>query len=102
MNIDNGMLPMMDLVNNSDPDIKACHSQKDKIKSVAGQFSAIFVDEILQNSRKSKLSSGGLFDSEGTKMSEKLYDQQISLAMTKDDSFGITKMIENELNSQGT
>jgi len=102
MNIDNGMLPMMDMVNNSNSDIKACQSQEDKIKSVAGQFSAIFVDEILQNSRKAKLASGGLFDSEGTKMSQKLYDQQISLAMTKDDSFGITKMIENELNSQGS
>jgi len=101
MDINNGMMPLADIIATTQADDHVALSKKDKVKSTSAQFASIFVNEILQNARKAKLASGGLFDSDATKLSQKLYDQQLSSSITQDDSFGITKLIENELNSKG-
>lgn len=83
---------------------ESAESMKDgdkKDAAVAANFASIFVNEMLQSSRKDGLSDGegSFFDSEQSDMSKKMYYQQMSQAITHENGFGITQMIQQAIAS---
>lgn len=99
MDIKSSMTPMTDIFDTVS--LNNLPKSKDaKIKAVSSEFASIFLNEMLQTARKAKLGGNNLFDSSETKMSQKLYYQQLSSSIANDDSFGVTKLIENELKSE--
>lgn len=82
-------------------DIKSANNKDEKIDKISSQFSAIFVNEMLKNARKSDVFKDKLFNSDQVKMVNGLYDQQVSLEVTKNHSIGISNLIEAELKGKG-
>lgn len=98
MNIENNMLSVANIFDSNQSNTVS-ETKGEKIKDVAANFASIFINEILQSSRKANFSKNSLFDSDQIGMSQKLYYQQISNTIAHEPNFGVTKMIEKELES---
>lgn len=70
-----------------------------KIKAVAAQFAAVFVNEMLQTARKAKLGDN-LMDSDQSKLAQKLYFQQLATDLTQNDGLGITELLTRQIEYQ--
>lgn len=70
-----------------------------KLKAVASQFAAVFVNEMLQTARKAKLGED-MLGSQQTDMAQKLYFQQLSTDLTSQDQLGITELLTKQLEYQ--
>lgn len=70
-----------------------------KLHEVAQQFEAIFVRQMLAESRKSNLGDQ-LFSGQGTDTFREMQEQTIASATTKSGGLGFAKMIEKKLASQ--
>lgn len=80
---------------------REAHNGKDKVKTVSAEFAAIFVNEMLKSARKADVFKSKLFNSDQEKMAFGLYDQQLSLNMTRNHTFGIENLIEAQIKSKG-
>lgn len=99
MDIKSGILSMTNIFDTATLD-NLPQSKEAKTKAVSAAFASIFLNEMLQTARKANLGTDNFFDSDETKMSQKLYYEQLSSTIAGSDSFGITKLIQNEINSQ--
>ncbi|HWS02971.1 MAG TPA: flagellar assembly peptidoglycan hydrolase FlgJ [Gammaproteobacteria bacterium] len=66
------------------------------LRKVAGQFEALFVQQILKSMRDSTLNEG-LMDNDQTKLYQGMFDQQISLEMTRGKGLGLADMLVRQL-----
>ena len=70
--------------------------QPENSKPVLEKFEALFIDQMLQSMRKATVRSE-LFDSEGMKLYESLFDKEISEELAKSGGLGLTKSLEQQL-----
>ena len=70
--------------------------QPESSKPVLEKFEALFIDQMLQSMRKATARSE-LFDSEGIKLYESLFDKEISEELAKSGGLGLTKSLEQQL-----
>ena len=70
--------------------------QPENSKPVLEKFEALFIDQMLQSMRKATARSE-LFDSEGIKLYESLFDKEISEELAKSGGLGLTKSLEQQL-----
>ena len=66
------------------------------IKEVAQQFESIFVNMMLQSMRKATERSG-LLDSHATETYEQMFDQELSMHLSKTGSFGVAEALERQI-----
>ncbi|MFN2309380.1 MAG: flagellar assembly peptidoglycan hydrolase FlgJ [Gammaproteobacteria bacterium] len=66
------------------------------LRKVAGQFEALFVQQMLKALRDSSLNEG-LMDNDQTKFYQGMFDQQISLEMTRGQGLGLAEMLVRQL-----
>lgn len=69
-------------------------------KAVAQQFEALMTQMVLKSMRES-LQGGEMGASEGTKLYQGLYDQQLSLLISKQGGMGLASALERLMNGQG-
>jgi len=79
----------------------ALRSQASKIPSeavdeVAGQFEALFVQMMLKSMRDASI-EGGLFDSKQMETYQSMFDQQISLDLSRGNALGLADVLVEEL-----
>ena len=70
--------------------------QPESTKPVLEKFEALFIDQMLQSMRKATVRSE-LFDSEGIKLYESLFDKEISEELAKSGGLGLIKSLEQQL-----
>ena len=75
--------------------------QPETSKAVLEKFEALFIDQMLQSMRKATVRSE-LFDSEGIKLYESLFDKEISEELAKSGGLGLTKNLELQLGLDST
>lgn len=75
---------------------KASEDQSSAINEVARQFETIFVKMMLKSMRDS-VSESGLINNDQSKFYQSMYDDQISLDMTKGGGLGLADMITQQL-----
>ena len=68
----------------------------DASKDVLKKFEALFIDQMLQAMRKASFKSE-LFDSEGMKTYESMFDKEISEELARAGGLGLTKSLERQL-----
>ena len=66
------------------------------LRQVAGQFEALFVQQMLKTMRESTLNEG-LMDSDQSKFYQGMFDQQIALEMTRGKGLGLADMLVRQL-----
>lgn len=66
------------------------------VMAVAKQFEALFLQMIMKSMRSAQLSEG-LLDNDQTKLYQDLYDKQLSLALSQQDSIGLADIIARQL-----
>lgn len=66
------------------------------LREVAGQFEALFVQQMLKTMRDSSLNEG-LMDNDQTKFYQGMFDQQIALEMTRGKGLGLADMLVRQL-----
>lgn len=66
------------------------------LRKVAGQFEALFVQQMLKTMRESTLNEG-LMDNEQSQFYQGMFDQQISLEMTRGRGLGLADMLVRQL-----
>lgn len=71
------------------------HSQE-TLREVAGQFEALFVQQMLKTMRESTLNEG-LMDNDQSKFYQGMFDQQIALEMTRGKGLGLADMLVRQL-----
>jgi flagellar protein FlgJ len=69
-------------------------------KDVLKKFEALFIDQMLQAMRKASFKSE-LFDSEGMKTYESMFDKEISEELARAGGLGLTKSLERQLGLDG-
>lgn len=79
----------------------ALRSQASKVPSeaideVANQFESLFVQMMLKSMRDASI-EGGLFDSNQMEMYQSMFDQQISLDLSKGNGLGLAEVLVEEL-----
>ena len=74
----------------------ADHSDKADLKEVARQFESIFVNMMLKEARRTVF-DGGIFSNQQMQMYQGMFDQQISVEMTKTQGIGLAQMIVRQL-----
>ena len=72
----------------------------DAPKAVLQKFEALFIDQMLQAMRKASFKSE-LFDSEGMKTYESMFDKEISEELARAGGLGLTKSLERQLGLDG-
>jgi len=72
----------------------------DAPKAVLKKFESLFIDQMLQAMRKATFKSG-LFDSNGMKTYESMFDKEISEELARAGGLGLTKSLEQQLGLQG-
>ena len=72
----------------------------DASRDVLKKFEALFIDQMLQAMRKASFKSE-LFDSEGMKTYESMFDKEISEELARDGGLGLTKSLERQLGLDG-
>lgn len=70
-------------------------------KTVLQKFEALFIDQMLQSMRKATVRSE-LFDSEGIKLYESLFDKEVSEELAKSGGLGLTKSLAQQLDLDST
>ena len=65
-------------------------------KAVLQKFEALFIDQMLQAMRKATIRSE-LFDSQGMKMYESMFDKEVSEELAKSGGLGLTQVFERQL-----
>ena len=65
-------------------------------KEVLQKFEALFIDQMLQAMRKATVRSE-LFDTQGMKMYESMFDKEVSEELAKSGGLGLTKVFERQL-----
>ena len=65
------------------------------------KFEALFIDQMLQSMRKATVRSE-LFDSEGIKLYESLFDKEGSEELAKSGGLGLTKSLAQQLDLDST
>ena len=68
----------------------------DASRDVLKKFEALFIDQMLQAMRKASFKSE-LFDSEGMKTYESMFDKEISEELARAGGLGLTKSLERQL-----
>ena len=74
----------------------ASQSPDKALEEAARQFEAIMIKQLLKQARDAKLDDG-MLDSNQTKFYEDMYDQQLSLEMTKGRGLGLADMLVKQL-----
>lgn len=69
------------------------------LRKVAGQFEALFVQQMLKTMRDSTLNEG-LMDNDQTKFYQGMFDQQIALEMTRGQGLGLADMLVRQLGGE--
>ena len=72
----------------------------DASRDVLKKFEALFIDQMLQAMRKASFKSE-LFDSEGMKTYESMFDKEISEELARAGGLGLTKSLERRLGLDG-
>ncbi|WP_028300842.1 flagellar assembly peptidoglycan hydrolase FlgJ [Oceanospirillum beijerinckii] len=69
------------------------------LKEVARQFEAMMVQMIMKNARQSNelLSKDGIFDSEQLRFYQQMFDEQMSVNITKGGTFGLADVLVRQL-----
>lgn len=75
---------------------QASKDKKAATAEVAKQFEAMFVQQVLKEVRKAKLSDG-LMDSSQSDFYREMYDQQLALHLTKNGGLGLAQVLERQL-----
>ena len=75
---------------------KATYHKEETSKLVLEKFEALFIDQMLQSMRKATVRSD-LFDSQGVKLYESLFDKEISEELAKGGGLGLRKELEEQL-----
>ncbi len=75
---------------------KAKQDQAAALRPVAEQFEALFLNEILKESRKVKIDDGWL-DGQQSDFYKQWYDQQLSQSLSSKGSLGLADMIVKQL-----
>lgn len=75
-------------------------SDPDASRDVLKKFEALFIDQMLQAMRKASFKSD-LFDSEGMKTYESMFDKEISEELARAGGLGLTKSLERQLGLDG-
>ncbi|SKA16111.1 flagellar protein FlgJ [Oceanospirillum multiglobuliferum] len=72
------------------------------LKEVARQFEAMMVQMIMKNARQSNemLSKDGIFDSEQVRFYQQMFDEQMSMSITKGGTFGLADVLVRQLSKQ--
>ena len=70
--------------------------QPESTRPVLEKFEALFIDQMLQSMRKATVRSE-LFDSEGIKLYESLFDKEVSEELAKSGGLGLIKSLERQL-----
>ena len=65
-------------------------------KEVLQKFEALFIDQMLQAMRKATVRSE-LFDTQGMKMYESMFDKEVAEELAKSGGLGLTKVFERQL-----
>lgn len=73
--------------------------EEQQLKDVCADFEAIFIHMMLKSGRSTVPDSGFIEKSNGTKMFEDMYDQEMATAMSKseDGGIGIAKMLYEQM-----
>ena len=89
------------LHNHNITDVNKLNSDKKlkELKEISNQFESIFINQILKQSRKSKIENG-LFDSEAISTFNSMIDEQYSEILSKKTNFGISEALFNQFKSQ--
>lgn len=69
---------------------------QETLREVAGQFEALFVQQMLKTMRESTLNEG-LMDNDQSKFYQGMFDQQIALEMTRGKGLGLADMLVRQL-----
>ncbi|MDF1642782.1 MAG: flagellar assembly peptidoglycan hydrolase FlgJ [Pseudomonadales bacterium] len=82
---------------------KGKEGDKDAIREVARQFESLFVHQLLKSMRQANeiFSEGSFLSSNETKSYEQMFDNQLSLSMTKGRGIGLADSIVRQLSSAG-
>ncbi|VAW73579.1 Flagellar protein FlgJ [peptidoglycan hydrolase] [hydrothermal vent metagenome] len=72
---------------------------EETLREVAGQFEALFLQMMLKSMREANLGEG-MFDSEHTKTYQGMFDQQISLEMSRGRGIGLAEIMIQQLRRQ--
>lgn len=75
---------------------QATSDKKAATAEVAKQFEAMFVQQVLKEVRKAKLSDG-IMDSSQSDFYQEMYDQQLALHLTKGSGLGLAQVLERQL-----
>jgi flagellar protein FlgJ len=75
---------------------QASSTPSEAIEEVAGQFESLFVQMMLKSMRDASI-EGGLFDSNQMEMYQSMFDQQISLDLSRGNALGLADVLVNEL-----
>ena len=75
---------------------KDAAGQRESSKAVLEKFEALFIDQMLQSMRKATVRSE-LFDSEGIKLYESLFDKEIAEELAKGGGLGMKNSLELHL-----
>ncbi len=72
------------------------------IAEVAKQFESFFISQLLKEMRKTTdtLGEDNFLNSNEMKYHQQMFDQQLSLALSKNGGIGIAKILEQQLNNQ--
>lgn len=73
------------------------------IREVARQFESLFIHQLLKSMREANeiFSEGSFLSSDGTKSYEQMFDNQLSLSMTKGRGIGLADSIVRQLSAAG-
>jgi flagellar protein FlgJ len=79
---------------------RANSNSDDALREVAGQFEALFIQMMLKSMRDAGLGEG-LLDSEHTQTYQAMFDQQISIDLSKRQGLGLADMMVRQLSGLG-
>ncbi len=78
----------------------ARENTEESLREVAGQFEAIFIQMMLKSMRDASLGEG-LMDSDHVETYQSMFDQQISIDLSKSNSLGLADMMVQQLRRNG-
>ena len=94
-NITNKSFFQINSVLNGNIKIKSSDSKLKELKDVSEKFEAIFLNQILKQSRQNKVSNG-ILDSKAEDTFNSLIDQEFSKSLSQKSNFGISEAIFNQ------
>jgi len=76
-------------------------TEREALRQVAGQFEALFIQELLRSMRSTTLETGLTGNDRASKMYREMYDEAMSGNLATSGGFGIGRMLEEELARAG-